>query len=247
MITLKNTAISVGKKTILTGLNFTIHDKGLTTILGPNGSGKSTLIKALSKINQISAGDLLIKGKDVRSYSVKELAEIVAYLPQNTKGFKQTTVSELLTCAKYQNKGLFDQLTKKDFKEIEDLLLQFNIDHLKHRYISSLSGGEKQRVYLSFALCQNPQILLLDEPTTYLDIAYQKELLEMVWSLKKDMAIVMVLHDINQAIRYSDHIIVLKEGTLFKEGLPSIMTEDLIQQVYHIKTKYLKEENIFVF
>jgi len=247
MITYTDVSIGVGKKKILSDISCHINDRELTCIIGPNGSGKSTLIKSIAKLNKVFGGTIIVNGKEISDYTIKEYAKIVTYLPQNTKGFKKTTVKELMLCAKYQNKKLFETINESDMKEIDIYLKRFNIKNLESRYISSLSGGEKQRVYIAFALCQEPKILLLDEPTTYLDIAYQKDLLEIIKTLKHEMAIVMVIHDINQTLKYSDHVIVLKEGRLYKEGDISIIDEDLLKKVYDVDAKYLENEKTFVF
>ncbi len=247
MIEINNATIAIGKKTILKNISVNIKDKELTTIIGPNGSGKSTLIKTIAKLTKVIDGNIIINNKNINDYTIKDFSKIVAYLPQDTKGFKQTSVKELMICAKYQNKGLFESINSYDLEDIDKYLYRFKIKNLENRYIASLSGGEKQRVYLAFALCQNPKILLLDEPTTYLDIAYQSELLEIIDKLKHEIAIVMVLHDINQAIKYSDHIIVLKDGLFYDAGDKTIVSEELLKSVYNVNSKFIKEENVFIF
>ena len=250
-----NTAIDVNQLSVTLGDRHILHDINvsvpvgkITTLIGPNGCGKSTLLRSMIGYIHSPRECVTILGKPLQSYSQNELARQMAFLPQVPNMPKDMTVEELVYCGRYPYQMWWKNTAKED-REIVDYALGITkTNHLRNQLIPSLSGGERQRVWIAMALAQQPKLLVLDEPTTYLDIGHQLEVLELLSKLNKEeqQTIVMVLHDINHASRYSDWIIAMKEGKVFKEGSPKdIITSEVIQELYGVKTQIIfdKEHN----
>lgn len=209
----------------------------ITTILGPNGSGKSTLLSLLCGLNKARAGKILIEGKDITKLKYKDIAKIVATVHQQNSVPSDITVRDLVGYGRLPFKSRFQQINDEDEEIINWALKETGLEGMEEKVVMSMSGGERQRVFIAMALVQKPKILFLDEPTTYLDIYHQVEVLELVERLNKEhgTTIVMVLHDINQAIKYSENIIVMKNGKLIDKGrCEDIIHEDLIRNVYGV-------------
>lgn len=225
------------KRDTLQRIDSSIDIGKVTTIIGPNGCGKSTLLGVLSNHHQPQNGDVLLDGKSLREFKPKELAKRLAVVHQQNNAPSDMTVEKLTAYGRIPYKSFFASSTEEDEEAIEWALASTNLLDKRHMPIDSLSGGQMQRVWIAMALTQQTPYLFLDEPTTYLDIFYQYELLELVRSLNKEhgMSIVMVLHDINQAIKYSDVIIVMKDGQIAAKGKPEeIITAELIQDIYGV-------------
>lgn len=220
-------------------------EKGqIVSIIGPNGSGKSTLLKALSRLIKPDSGSCLLKGQDIWTQDTKEIAKVMAILPQVKAAQSDVTVRQLVSFGRYPHKRFGASLSSLDDKIIEDAIERTRLSRYQDQYVSNLSGGEQQRAWIAMALAQNPEVLILDEPTTFLDIAHQLEVLEAVKSLneKDGMTIVMVLHDINQAVRYSDKICALKDGEIVAfEKSDTILTEERIRQLYEIDGQIIRD------
>ncbi len=217
----------------------------ITTIIGPNGCGKSTLLGLLTKGHKARTGEITLDGENLNSMKQKAFARKVAVLHQHNSENLSMTVRELVAYGRTPHQKMCEGITQEAEKIIDWALDCTKLKDLENRSLGALSGGQRQRAWLAMALCQKPEILFLDEPTTYLDMYYQMELLELVKRLnaKYNMTIVMVLHDINQALNYSDHIIVMKAGQVLKTGSPKDMAdESLIQEVYNIKGKFYEED-----
>ena len=209
----------------------------ITTILGPNGSGKSTLLSLLCGLNKAKSGSIFIYGKDITKLKYKDIAKIVATVHQQNSVPNDITVRDLVSYGRLPFKKRFEHINRDDEKIINWALKETGLEGMEEKLVMSMSGGERQRVFIAMALVQKPKILFLDEPTTYLDIYHQIEILELVQRLNKDhgTTIVMVLHDINQAIKYSDNVAVMKDGALVKEGRANdIINENLIRKVYGV-------------
>ncbi|WP_099329508.1 ABC transporter ATP-binding protein [Clostridium paraputrificum] len=209
----------------------------ITTILGPNGSGKSTLLSLLCGLNNAKSGSIFIDGKDITKLKYKDIAKIVATVHQQNSVPNDITVRDLVSYGRLPFKKRFEHINRDDEKIINWALKETGLEGMEEKLVMSMSGGERQRVFIAMALVQKPKILFLDEPTTYLDIYHQIEILELVQRLNKDhgTTIVMVLHDINQAIKYSDNVAVMKDGALVKEGRANdIINENLIRKVYGV-------------
>ncbi len=235
-----------GRKNVLEEVNAGIELGKITTIIGPNGSGKSTLLGIMAKHYTPRKGNVLLDGKGLSAYKSKELAKKIAIVNQQNSAPNDLTVEKLVGYGRLPYKTIFSSDKDADKEAIEWVLSETNIQHKRHETIDQLSGGERQRVWIAMSLAQQTPFLFLDEPTTYLDIYYQYEILDLINRLNKEyeMTIVMVLHDINQAIRYSDKIIVMKNGTVFVHGDPdTIITVDLMKEVYGIDMMIKNEKD----
>lgn len=236
LIEVKNLSFSYLGNKVFDNLNLQIEKGTITTIIGENGCGKSTLLSILTGAKRVKNNTVLIDKKDINTYSKKELAQKVTIVYQSNIAPDELTVYDLVSYGRlpYQ-KTLFSKFNNEDFIKINHAINVTNLGNLKEYNVSKLSGGQKQRVFLAMALTQDTDILLLDEPTSYLDIKYQKSLLDLIVILNKkyNKTIVMVLHDINQAINYSDKIIALKDGHIFKIGdSQEFYDKDILQKLY---------------
>lgn len=209
----------------------------ITTIIGPNGSGKSTLLGVMSNHYTPQRGEILIDGKTIQSIKPKKFARKVAVVHQQNTAPADMTVERLISYGRLPYKSLFYTQTTEDEAAVEWALRETSLTEKRHVTIGSLSGGERQRVWIAMSLAQHTPFLFLDEPTTYLDIYYQYDILELIKRLNREfgLTIVLVLHDINQAIRYSDTIITMKEGKIVEKGRPKdVITERTMRDVYGI-------------
>ncbi|MBD7984841.1 ABC transporter ATP-binding protein [Sporosarcina sp. Sa2YVA2] len=235
---IKDVTFSYDKKsTILHGIDSSIETGKVTTIIGPNGCGKSTLLGVLSNHYNPQSGEVVLDGKALTDFKPKELAKRLAVVHQQNNAPSDMTVEKLTAYGRIPYKSLFSSSTKEDEEAVEWALASTNLLDKRKSPIDQLSGGQLQRVWIAMALTQQTPYLFLDEPTTYLDIYYQYELLDLVRSLNKQhgISIVMVLHDINQAIRYSDTIIAMKDGKIAAKGAPDdIITAESIKAIYGV-------------
>ena len=225
------------KKEFIKDLTFNIEKGKITTILGPNGSGKSTVLSLLCGLNKISSGEIIINDKDIKSMKYKDIAKEIATVHQQNTVPDDITVKELIAYGRMPYKKYFAKNSHDDEEIVKWAIETTGLESLKDKEVMSMSGGERQRVFIAMALAQKSKILFLDEPTTYLDIYHQIELLELIKELKEEegLTIVMVLHDINQALTYSDNIIVMKNGELIKSGEASeVISMNLLNDVYNI-------------
>ena len=223
--------------TIIKELDVQIRDGKVTSIIGPNGCGKSTLLKALSRLIEVKNGEVLLDNQNIQHQSTKEVAKKIAILPQTPTVTDSITVEELVSYGRFPHQKGFGRLSKKDKDEIEWSLNVTGITEFRHQSINDLSGGQRQRVWIAMALAQKTDIIFLDEPTTYLDISHQLEILELVQHLNKELGctIVMVLHDINQAIRFSDYLLIMKEGHIIDNGpTDQVLSKEILESVFNI-------------
>lgn len=228
-------------KAIFSDLNLTIKKGEITTLLGKNGCGKSTLIKLLSKNITNYTGNIFLENKELKSYSLKELATKLSIVYQNNITPQEITVFDMVSFARlpYQNIFFYKQ-TKEDIEKINFALKETNLIEYKNTKVSELSGGQLQRVYISMCLAQDTEIIILDEPTTFLDIKYQKSIMKLVKQLNQELGltIIMVLHDINQAITYSDNIVALLDGKIIKtDKAHTLLNEELLNKIYDTEIK----------
>lgn len=229
---------------IIDDLNITIPDGKVSVILGANGCGKSTLLKTCARLLKPEGGSVLLDGKELCKYPSKALARTLGLLPQSPTVPDGIRVTDLVSRGRFPYQKMMQGMSDADFKAVSEALSIMGIESLADKCVDELSGGQRQRVWIALALAQETDILFLDEPTTYLDIAYQIEILELLVELnrKKKTTIVMVLHDINEAARYADHIFAMKNGKLVAEGAPKdILTEDLINEIYGMRCKVIED------
>ena len=237
-------SISYGDSLIVKNLSVEIPDKKITTIIGPNGCGKSTLLKAITRIISRKSGTVILDGKDILQETTKTLAKKIAILPQTPEGTNGLTVGELVSYGRFPYQNSFGRLTKKDYEVINWALDVTGVKEFKFRSIDSLSGGQRQRVWIAMALAQETEIIFLDEPTTYLDMAHQLEVLELLQKLNREQerTVVMVLHDLNQAARFADYIIALKDGEIVKAGnCEEVINKDVLRKVFNIDAEIGKD------
>lgn len=245
MLKTKNLSLGYGDFNIVKDINLKIEEGDFLTIIGVNGSGKSTILKAISRNLKPKEGFIYLDGKLIHKADTKEVASKLAILPQNPKVPDDFTVRDLVGYGRYPYLGLTGRLTHKDIEIIDWAIEATGIENLQHRLVSTLSGGERQRAWIALALAQKTKILLLDEPTTFLDISHQFEILELVKSLNQDfgITIIMILHDINQASRYSKEIAVLKDGSVYKKGKPvDVISKQTLEDVFNIDVKIFNDE-----
>ncbi|EAD7601311.1 ABC transporter ATP-binding protein [Listeria monocytogenes] len=233
-----------GTDAILKNVSFTIQKNKINTIVGPNGSGKSTLLEILARLLSPDSGDVLLEGKSIFEWKAKEFAQNVAIVHQNNVLPNELTVKELLYFGRLPYKNWRMTRTKEDDLAVERALVQTELTEKAEKFVDSLSGGERQRVFIATALVQDTPILLLDEPTTFLDMYFQLEILELVKRLNQEenLTIVMILHDLNQALTYSDHLIVMKNGKVIAKGEPGeLLTTELIAETYGVVAEVLSD------
>lgn len=237
MFTVDSISVRYEQKSVIRHFSFSIKQGEVVSVIGPNGSGKSTLLKAISRLIPYDSGTVMLEGTNLKAMSHKQVARKMCMLSQKNQAPSDMTVTDLVSYGRYPHKKWFEKLNGEDREIVAWSLEKTHLTAYKDRTVASLSGGESQRAWIAMALAQRPKILLLDEPTTYLDIAHQHEVLELVRELNREMGmtIVMVLHDLNQASRYSDHIIVVQAGKKVLSGTPNqVMTTDMIRDVYRM-------------
>ncbi len=225
-------------KSIINRLNLNVMTNDFFIIIGPNGAGKTSLLKILSGTITPSAGSVLIYEKSLKSYTRKELSRIVALVPQNEQMEIPFTVEETILMGRFPHLPLLSPTRKQDRIIVEEAMEFTEVQHLADRHLDQLSGGERQRVIIARAICQQPKIILLDEPTAALDPAHQIKIMDLMEQLrtKKDITVIMVSHDLNLAAMYANHLLLLKNGEVQKEGSPEdVLTSDELEKGYGCK------------
>lgn len=234
----------------LENISMQFPSQQVTSIIGPNGSGKSTFLKVLTNLIKPDKGIVVINDQSVAAMKSKALAKKMTMLSQVQNNDLDLTVRELVSHGRLPHRKWYEKLTTEDFQKIDWAISITNLEHLENKPIQQLSGGERQRAWIAMAVVQSPDILLLDEPTTYLDISHQLEVMELVRYLNEtlEMTIVMVLHDINQAAKYSDYLIVMKNGEVVENGTPlEVMNEALFREVFSIHANIVRENGVATF
>jgi len=237
----RDLTIKIQNKEILTNINLSFLTGKTTAIIGPNGSGKSTLLKALAGLNNNITGQVLLENRNIKEFSKKNLARNLAILPQDPSVPADLTVEELVQYGRFPYQQWFARNDKEDQQCVQWAMQQTKLEEFKDRFVTTLSGGERQRTWIAMALAQKPKVLLLDEPTTYLDIAHQLEVMQIIDSLtqKYNITIIMVLHDINQALQYANDLVVIKNQSVFAQGSPQkILSANLLEKVFGVTADF---------
>lgn len=227
----------IERRTVLKDITIDIPDGRITSIIGANGCGKSTLLKTIGGILSPAGGEIRIKGRNLADYRRRELAQRMSILPQSPTAPEGLTIRELVAFGRQPYHGLITRLTKTDEEAIGRAMEAADVSSFANTLLESLSGGQRQRAWIAMSLAQQAEIVLLDEPTTYLDIQNQTEVLRLLRRLNRDegRTIVMVLHDLNQAARYSHHIVAMREGRVVTAGEPAaVMKESTIARVFNL-------------
>ncbi|MDG3009868.1 ABC transporter ATP-binding protein [Rhodococcus sp. D2-41] len=236
--------LGYGDRTIVHDLALTVPTGVVTTIVGPNGCGKSTLLRSLGRILKPRNGRVLLDGKAITAMRTKDVARVLGMLPQSSVAPEGITVAELVARGRHPHQSLLRQWSGDDESAVAEALASTGIGDLAGRSVDELSGGQRQRVWISMALAQQTDILLLDEPTTYLDLAHAVDVLDLVDRLHAEMGrtVVMVLHDLNLAIRYSDHLVAMKDGRVVDAGTPDeVITPELLMEVFGLASTVIED------
>jgi iron complex transport system ATP-binding protein len=236
---IKGLTFSYGTNEVIKGLDLSIKQGKVTTLIGANGCGKSTLFNLITKNLRPNSGEIRLEGKDISQVKLKDFARQVAIVHQYNTAPADISVEKLVAFGRTPYHGLGSPSnSEEDEEKIKRALEITNTEKLKDKAVAQLSGGQKQRVWIAMALAQDTKILFLDEPTTYLDIRYQLQILKLVRKLNEEygMTVIMVLHDINQSLYYSDEIVAMKDGRITAQGKPEeIITSKLIKNVYDVE------------
>jgi len=241
-ITIKDLSFSYGSRKILEDLNIVVGDSEVLSLVGPNGSGKTTLIKCIDRILKPKGSILLNGGRDLQSLSRQEVAKYIGYVPQSATGVLTTTVFDTILMGRKPHMGW--RVGDDDIDRVVDVMKLLHIEEFALKDFAELSGGQKQRVLIARALCQEPEVLLLDEPTSSLDLKHQLKALETIRSLVKRTKIsaVMAIHDLNLAARYSDTLVMLKDGMVHSIGEPvELLTVENIRTIYGVEAVVMRE------
>lgn len=243
-ISAEHISVAYEDKIILEDLSLDLLDGNITTIIGSNGCGKSTLLKALTRIQAIKSGQILIDGEAIAKLSTKEVAKKIALLPQVLEATEGISVYELVSYGRFPHQKYLGNLTSFDRDKIHWAMEVTKVTPYANLDVDSLSGGQRQRVWIAMALAQDTDTIFLDEPTTYLDMNHQLEILELLYRLNQEnhKTIIMVLHDLNLAARFSDCLVAMKDGEIEYQGSSKeIMTDAILKDIFHIKAQIVTD------
>ncbi|WP_395570521.1 ABC transporter ATP-binding protein [Streptomyces sp. BK79] len=239
----RGVTVGYGARTVIEGLDVAIPPGVITTIIGPNGCGKSTLLRTLSRLLKPSSGTVVLDGEDIVTLRTRDVARKLGLLPQAPVAPDGLTVSDLVARGRHPHQSWLRQWSSDDAAVVERALAMTGVSDLADRPVDSLSGGQRQRVWISMTLAQGTDLLLLDEPTTYLDLAHAIDVLDLVDDLHESgCTVVMVLHDLNLATRYSDHLVVMREGAVLAQGHPrDVITAELLHEAFGLRAKVIDD------
>ena len=236
--------LAYGDRVVVDGLDLDVLPGRVTAVIGPNGCGKSTVLRALGRLLKPASGQVVLDGKRIDKTPTKEVAKVIGMLPQAPIAPEGLTVADLVARGRHPHQAWYRQWSSDDEEAVSTALDWTGISDLAERPIDELSGGQRQRAWISMALAQGTDLLLLDEPTTYLDLSHQVEVLELVRRLNREVerTVVMVLHDLNLAARYADHLIAMRAGRIVAAGDPSeVMTEELLAEVFSLPARVIPD------
>lgn len=243
-ITAEGLRLAYGDRVVVERLTTEIPTGKVTTIIGPNGCGKSTFLRAMARLLRPQEGQVLLDGRAISSMRTRDLARVLGMLPQGPVAPEGLTVADLVAKGRHPHQSWLRQWSRDDETEVDAALRLTGMQELAGRHVDELSGGQRQRAWISMALAQETDVLLLDEPTTYLDLAHQVEVLDLVDTLHADLGrtIVMVLHDLNLAVRYSDHLVVMRDGAIVASGPPDeVVDADLLRDVFGLESHVMTD------
>lgn len=245
-ISVNNLSVAYDDNLIIDNLNLSIPKEEITIIIGANGCGKSTLLKSIARIIKPKAGEICINGQDIKKQREKHLATQVAFLPQGPVCPSGMTVKELVSFGRFPHQKMIGGLNSHDKEIIDWAIKETGLEEFANRPVENLSGGQRQRAWIAMTLAQETDIIMLDEPTTYLDMSYQLEVLQVLERLnrEKKITVVMVLHELNNACRFASNIIGLRKGKIVCEGIPrEAITRENLREIYGIDVKLQLSEN----
>ncbi|MET7647461.1 ABC transporter ATP-binding protein [Streptomyces sp. NPDC005426] len=233
----RGVTVGYGGRTVIDGLDVVIPPGVITTIIGPNGCGKSTLLRTLTRLLKPARGAVVLDGEDIAALRTREVAKKLGLLPQAPVAPEGLTVADLVARGRHPHQSWLRQWSSDDAGVVAAALAMTGVSELADRPVDSLSGGQRQRVWISMALAQGTDLLLLDEPTTYLDLAHAIDVLDLVDDLHESgRTVVMVLHDLNLAARYSDNVVVMREGAILAQGHPrDVITAELLDEAFGLR------------
>lgn len=237
-------SIGYAGRTVVDGLSVEIADRAFTAIVGPNACGKSTLLRGLARLLKPTSGAVLLDGADIRSLHTRRVARHIGLMPQSSTAPEGITVADLVSRGRFPHQRVFRQWSVDDERAVDAAMTATGTTDLAGRLVDELSGGQRQRVWIAMVLAQDTPLVLLDEPTTYLDIAHQIELLDLCVALcrERGRTVVAVLHDLNHACRFADRIVAMKDGRIVAQGDPrDIITPDLVATVYGLECRIIDD------
>lgn len=237
-------SLGYGERRVVSDLSVEIPTGRVTVIIGANGSGKSTLLRGLARLLAPSEGSVLLDGKSISSIPSKDVAKVMGLLPQGPIAPEGITVADLVGRGRYPHQGWFRRWSAEDDRAVGEALAATGTADLAGRPLEEMSGGQRQRVWIAMALAQETDLLLLDEPTTYLDLTHQIEVLDLLTDLnrRRGTTIVIVMHDLNLACRYADHLIALRDGRITRQGRPSeVITADVMREVFGLSASIVQD------
>ncbi|WP_033307825.1 ABC transporter ATP-binding protein [Streptomyces iakyrus] len=239
----RDVTVGYGGRTVIDGLDVAIPPGVVTTIIGPNGCGKSTLLRTLSRLLKPTRGTVVLDGEDIGRLRTRDVAKKLGLLPQAPVAPEGLTVADLVARGRHPHQSWLRQWSSDDAEVVERALAMTGVADLADRPVDSLSGGQRQRVWISMTLAQGTDLLLLDEPTTYLDLAHAVDVLDLVDDLHESgCTVVMVLHDLNLAVRYSDHLVVMREGSILAQGHPhDVVTAELLDDAFGLRAQVIDD------
>ncbi|MEU5688471.1 ABC transporter ATP-binding protein [Streptomyces venezuelae] len=239
----RGVSVGYGSRTVIDDLDVSIPPGVITTIIGPNGCGKSTLLRTLTRLLKPASGSVVLDGQDIVKLKTRDVAKKLGLLPQTPVAPEGLTVADLVARGRHPHQSWLRQWSSDDAGVVERALAMTGVSDLADRPVDSLSGGQRQRVWISMTLAQGTDLLLLDEPTTYLDLAHAIDVLDLVDDLHESgRTVVMVLHDLNLATRYSDHLVVMKAGAILAQGHPrEVITAELLQEAFGLRARVVDD------